>query len=92
MSEKTLERVAKVEALRKAGKTVQDACREMGISSDSYYKAKRRNGAITKSGKVRRPYTRRKITITELPTTPLTGKVCVFYGTPDQVSQLVGLL
>jgi hypothetical protein len=76
------EQIKKVEALRKQGLSVADACLEVGIAYNKFYNQRKKIAA--EEPKTRRKYTK-KSKIIEIPILPSSPNLAAFYGSPEAV-------
>lgn len=77
MSEKTKQRVDKIEALRKNGVTVEAACKEVGITSSAYYQNRTKGKRVKKS----------KLKVFEMPQVQSSGRAFIVFGSPADLAE-----
>lgn len=100
MAEGTREKVIEARRLKETGLSTEQACKQAGISSPTYYVwvnglrgnlYKSDENMPSKEAIQKREYRKRqKIKVTELETkTPVSNKVFTFYGDPNGIAEII---
>ena len=84
--------INRVEKLRKKGLPLQDACREAGTTTASYYSWTRESDEPTKVVFNKTPETKKRKYSKKVNKKDEVGKVFAFYGTPEDIKNLMGEL
>lgn len=82
MSDQAKTKLEKIEALRKSGQTVEAACKEVGVTSTSYYNWRTQS----KPKKARKTNKKNKLKVFDMPQVQ-GGRAFIVFGSPSELAE-----